>query len=197
MPITRTMIPTRVVDVSQDTVTKLITQDPASTESTVNGLSTPAGAVTDVAKGHEFMLLARVGIGENSPAAVTTYRTPFHTAKSAPWQYRVLEVGFEMIDITVADFTDGDAGNLDLTVIRGDGAASEVESDVIADFALDDDYANGSGLRWPTAAVVFANNTVVVGGSLYVDLLVDPDATAGATNDGAIVDVWVRCLRTL
>ncbi len=194
MPITRTMIPTRVISQDQDTVLKLITQDSESTSSTVNGLTTPVGAVTEVAVGQEFVMLARVGIGADAPDAATTYRAPFFTAKSAPFKMRVLEVGFEVIDLTVGDFTDGDGGNLDVTVIRGDGAASETESDVVADFAMDDDYANGSGARFPTASVLLANNIVVSGGSLYTDLIVEPDSV-GATNDGASVDVWVRCIR--
>jgi len=195
MPITRTIIPTRVISHDQDTVLKIITQDSESTSSTVNGLTEPVGQATDIAVRQEFVMLARAGFGVNSPATATTYRTPFFTAKSAPFKMRVMEVGFEVVDITVADWTDGDAGNLDVTVIRGDGAESETESDVLADFAMDDDYANGKGARFPTAAVALTNNVVVEGGSLYADMVLDPDATAGATNDGAIVDVWVRCIR--
>ncbi len=184
------------VDVQHDheRVIGCITQNPESTMGTIGGLRA-VGTVADVARGQEFTLIARVGIDENSPAAATTYRTPFFTAKSNPFKFRVLEVGFEVVDLTVADFTDADAGNLDVTVIRGDGAASETESDVVADFALDDDYANGAGARFPNATVVLANNEVVADGSLYADLVVDPDATAGATNDGALVDVWCRCVR--
>lgn len=195
MPFTQTHIPHRTTDRSQDTTLKIVTQDSESTVSTVAGLTTPVGQVTDIAVGQEFTLIARTGFGVNSPAAATTYRTPFFPAKTAPFKMRVMEVGFEVVDITVAEFTDGDAGNLDVTVIRGDGAASETESDILADFALDDDYANGKGARFPTAAVALSNNIVVDGGSLYADLVVDPDDTAGATNDGAIVDVWVRCIR--
>jgi hypothetical protein len=183
-----------VVEHDHERVLGCITQNPESTHGTPGGLRA-TGTVADVARGQEFTLLARVGIDENSPAAATTYRTPFFTAKSAPFKFRVLEIGFEVVDLTVADFTDADAGNLDVTVIRGDGAASEVESDVLADFAMDDDYANGAGARFPNATVVLANNEVVAGGSLYADLVVDPDATAGATNDGAMVDVWCRCIR--
>lgn len=196
MPRRENWNPSTVVEHDHERVLGCITQNPESTYSTPGGLTIPAAAaVGEVARGQEFTLLARTGIGANSPAAATTYRQPFFDAKSAPFKFRVLEVGFEVVDVTVGDFTDGDGGNLDLTVIRGDGAASETESDVLADFALDDDYANGTGVRFPTAAVALANNTVVEGGSLYADLVVDPDATAGATNDGAIVDVWVRCLR--
>jgi len=182
------------VEHDHERILGVITQNPESTMGTPGGLGT-TGTVADVARGQEFTLLARCGIDENSPAAATTYRTPFFTAKSAPFKFRILEVGFEVVDLTVANFTNEDAGNLDVTVIRGDGAASEVESDVLADFALDDDYANGAGARFPTATVVLAANEVVEGGSLYADLIVDPDDTAGATNDGALVDVWVRCLR--
>lgn len=181
--------------IEQDAILGLPIQTVESTRSTPGGLRT-AGTVTDVLKGHEFTLIARVGIDANSPADVTTYRTPFFTAKSAPFPFRILQVGFEVVDITAGDFTDGDAGNLDVTVIRGDGAASETETDVLADFALDDDYANGEGAQFPTVSIPLVNNSVVEGGSLYVDLLVDPDATAGATNDGAMVDVWCRCIRT-
>lgn len=196
MPSTRTTIPHRTVDNSQDTVLKLITQDSESTSSTVDGLTISVGEnETEVQVGQSFIMLARVGYGINHQAAVDTHRTPFFTAKSAPFKMRVLQVGFEVVDITVAEFTDGDAGNLDITVIRGDGAASETESDVLADFALDDDYANGKGAQFPTAAVALTNNIIVEGGSLYVDLVVDPDATAGATNDGAVVDCWVHCIR--
>lgn len=194
MPITRTMIPTRVISQDQDTVLKLITQDSESTSSTVNGLTIPVGAVTEVAVGQEFLLMARVGIGADAPDAATTYRTPFFTAKSAPFKMRAIQVGFEVVDLTVANFTDGDGGNLDVTVIRGDGAASETESDVLADFALDDDYANGKGAQFPTVGVALTNNIIVADGSLYADLIVEPDSV-GATNDGAIVDVWCRCVR--
>lgn len=185
------------VDVQNDheRIIGCITQNPESTMGTIGGLTTPTGQCTDVARGQEFTLLARVGIGENSPAAATTYRTPFFTAKSAPFKFRVLEVGFEVVDLTAADFTDGDAGNLDVTVIRGDGAASETESDVLADFAMDDSFVNGTGVQFPRETIPLANNEVVEGGSLYADLIVDPDATAGATNDGALVDVWCRCMR--
>jgi hypothetical protein len=195
MPYESDKIPSRVTRQNQDTTLKLLTQNPESTSSTVAGLTVPTGQCTDVAVGQEFTLLARCGIGVDSPAGATTYRTPFFTAKSAPFPFRILQVGFEVVDITVTDFTDGDGGNLDVTVIRGDGAASETESDVLADFALDDDYANGEGAQFPTVAVGFTNNTVVAGGSLYADLVVDPDATSAGTNDGALVDVWVRCLR--
>ena len=196
MPITRTTIPHRVTTVTQDAIMKLITQNPESTSSTVNGLTISVGEnETEVQVGQEFTMLARVGFGINHPDAADTHRTPFFTAKSAPFEFRILEVGFEVVDITVADFTDADAGNLDITVIRGDGATSETESDVLADFAMDDDYANGTGARFPNATQILTNNTVVSGGSLYVDLVIDPDATAGATNDGAVVDCWVRCLR--
>jgi len=171
-----------------------ITQNPESTMGTPGGLRV-VGTVADVARGQEFTLIARCGIDENSPAATTTYRTPFFTAKNAPYKFRILEVGFEVIDLTEANFTDGDNGNLDVTVIRGDGADAEAETDVLADQALDDDYANGAGARYPSSSVVLANNEVVAGGSLYADLVVDPDDTAGAVNDGALVDVWVRCVR--
>ena len=180
--------------IDQDTVTGLPTQNVESTRSTPGGLRA-TGTVADVLMGHEFTLLARCGIEANSPAAATTYRTTLMDS-NAPFKFRILQIGFEVVDLTVGDFTDGDAGNLDITVIRGDGAESETESDILADFALDDDYANGEGAQFPTVAAGLANNTVVEGGSLYVDLIVDPDDTAGAVNDGALVDVWLRCIRT-
>lgn len=182
------------VEHNHERVIGCITQNPESTAGTPGGLGT-TGTVADVARGQEFTLLARCGIDENSPAAATTYRTPFFTAASSPFKFRILEVGFEVVDLTVTDFNNADNGNLDVTVIMGDGAASETEYDVLADQTLDENYANGTGARYPTSSVALTYTEIDEGESLYADLVVDPDDTAGATNDGAIVDVWVRCLR--
>jgi hypothetical protein len=193
MPYSTHPIQHRATDFTQDAKSGLLLQSPESTGTTPGGLRA-TGTVADVAYGNEFTLIARCGIAANSPAAATTYRTVLYN-KNAP-KLRVLEVRFQVVDLTEADFTAGDAGNLDVTLIRGDGAESETESDILADFALDDAYANGEGASFPTATVpLLAGGEVVAGGSLYADLIVDPDATAGATNDGALVDVIVRCIR--
>lgn len=188
-------IPHRKTSVDQDDVTGVLIQNPESTRSAPNGFTTPAGAVDEGLMGHELVLAARVGIGANSPAASTTYTHQWFN-KNCPYKLKVLEVGFRVVDLTVADFTDGDNGNLDVTIIRGDGAESETETDVLADVALDDDYSNGTGDRYPSSSVALAADEVVKSGSLKAQLIVDPDDTAGATNDGAIVDVWVRCVPT-
>lgn len=180
---------------NHDTKYNLCTQDPSGLLHSAGGLGS-TGTLADVQVGQEFTLLGRVGIEANSPAAATTYTVNFFS-KDAPYKFQILEVAFQVVDLTVADFTDGDAGNLDLTVEDGDGAASEAFTDVLADQALDDDYANGTGLRYPTATVGLTNCVIGAGESLRASLIVDPDATAGATNDGAVVDVIVRCLRVL
>jgi hypothetical protein len=138
--------------------------------------------------------MARVGIAANSPAAATTYRATLLN-KNSPAKLKVLGCHFRVVDLTVGDYTDADAGNLDITFIRGDGAASETESDILADFTLDDDYANGEQADFPDTTTLLTNDEIVEGGSLYVDLIVDPDATAGATNDGATVDAWVEVMK--
>lgn len=181
------------VNLTPDGVTGVVTQDSESTLSTPGGLAT-SGTVADLAMGQEFTLIARCGIDTNSPAASTTYTVDYFS-KNAPFKFRVLEVMFEVIDLTVAEFTDADAGNLDVTVQDGDGAEAETFTDVLADFALDDDYANGKGARFPTAAVVLTNTTIEKNESLRAQLIVDPDAVAGGTNDGALVDIMVRCIR--
>ena len=179
-------------DLSHDSKYNLGTQAPTGMLHSAAGLTT-TGTVTDVAVGQEFTLIARCGIDENSPAASTEYQTDIFDG-DCPFKMRVLEVRFEVVDLTVADFTDADAGNLDLTVLGGpDGS----EVDILADFALDDDYANGTGASFPTAAVALTNTEVDVDESLHAILIVDPDATAGATNDGAMVDVILRCIRVL
>ena len=193
MPLTNTFIAGKNVEHNQDSVTGVITQNPESTLSTKGGLGT-TGTVADVAYGTPFVLLGRVGIDENSPAASTTYTVQWFN-KDAPFKFRILEIVLKVVDVTAADFTDGDAGNLDFTVIRGDGDVSENESDVLADQTLDDDFENGETVRYPHGTVFLANDTVVEGGSLKAQLIVDPDATAGATNDGAMVDVEIHCLR--
>jgi len=135
-----------------------------------------------------------VGIAADSPAASTTYRATLLN-KNAPAILKVLQIQARMVDVTIGDFTGSDSGNLDLTVIRGDGAGTETESDVLAVQALNDTTDNGEALFYPAGTVVLTNDTIVSGGSLYVDLLVDPDATAGATNDGATVDVMVTVMK--
>ncbi len=170
----------------------LITQDPESIGSTPAGLPT-TGTVAATAVGHEFTLVGRMGIDGNAPDAATTYTVNLF-AKDAPYKFRVLEIRFEVIDLTVGDFTDGDGGNLDITVQDGDGASSEAFTDVLADQALDDDYANGTGTGYPTSAVALTNTTIAAGESLRASLIVEPDSV-GATNDGALVDVIIRCLR--
>lgn len=180
--------------VPQDDATGILVQTPEGTRSTPGGLSATPRPAGQNFYGQPFILGCRVGIAANSPAAATTYRATLLN-KNAPSLLKVLEITMQVVDLTVADFTDADAGNLDVTVIRGDGATSEVESDVLADFTMDDDFANGETIRWPDQTTLLANTDVVEGGSLYVDLIVDPDATAGATNDGAVVDVWVTCVK--
>lgn len=196
MPLTQGHRPGRTVEHSQDNVSGLITQNPESTMSTLGGLTASPPTAGQIAVGQEFVLLGRVGIAANSPAELTTYTVQWFN-KNAPFKFRINEVVLSMVDLTAGDFTDGDAGALDFTVIRGDGAASETESDVLADQTLDDDFENGETVRYPHATVFLANNEVVSGGSLKAQLIVTPDATAGATNDGVTADVLIRCLRVL
>jgi len=196
MPLTHNPKTAIQTNIDGDSKYNVVTQSPESILQTLGGLGTPTASASQIAVGQEFTLVGRVGIAANSPAASTTYTVQWYN-KDCPYKLKVLEVGFRVVDITADDYTDGDAGNLDLTVIRGDGAASETETDILADFAMDDDYGNGNGDRFPSATVALANDEVVSGGSLKAQLIVDPDATAGATNDGAEVDVWVRCLRVL
>lgn len=181
-------------DVPQDDATGVLVQAPEGTRSTPGGLSDTPPATGQNFYGQPFILGCRVGIAVNSPAAATTYRATLLN-KNAPCALKILEVTMQVVDLSVAEFTDADGGNLDVTVIRGDGDASETESDVLADFTMDDDFANGETIRWPDQTTLLANTEIVEGGSLYVDLVVEPDATAGATNDGAVVDVWVTCVK--
>lgn len=182
----------RKTSVLGDSKYNMLIQDPESTDSTTGGLRA-TGTVADVAVGQEFTLIARCGIDENTPAAATTYTTDFYS-KDAPYKLRVLEVRFEVIDLTTADYTDADGGNLDITLQDGDGVASETFSDVLADFALDDDYANGTGATFPTAAIGLTNTVIDVGESLRALVIADPDSV-GATNDGVLIDIIVRCMR--
>ena len=196
MPRNETSLVGITTEWSQDSATGVLSQNAESTKSSPGGLTASPPVTGELAFGIPMVLACRVGIAANSPAAATTYRATLLN-KSAPSKLKVLSVEARIVDLTTADFTDGDGGNLDLTVIRGDGAASEVESDILADFTLDDDYANGEHVRWPDTTTFLTNDGIVSGGSLYVDLVVDPDATAGATNDGATVDVWVTVLRVI
>lgn len=196
MGLTQNPLAGRSTTLSADSVTGLHTQNPASTQSTVGGLPTTGTVEDAVAVGQEFTMIGRVGIDENSPAAATTYTTDFFS-KNAPFKFRILEVILQIVDLTAADFTDGDGGNLDFTVQDGDGAESETFTDVLADQTLDDDFENGETVRYPHATVFLTNTTIDVNESLRAQLIVDPDATAGATNDGAMVDCIVRCMRVL
>lgn len=182
-------------DLSHDTKYNLSTQAPTGILHSSNGLGT-TGTLADVQVGQEFCLLGRMGIDENSPATITTYSVNLYN-KDAPFKMRINEILLTIGDLTVADFTDADAGALDVTLIRGDGATSETESDVLADQTLDDDFETGERVSYPHATVFLTNDVVVAGGTLRADLLVTPDATAGATNDGVWVDVLVRCMRIL
>lgn len=190
MPFTESHIPTANLDRNQDNATGLLIQNPASTYSTQGGLTATPPATGQKFYGPPIVVGARVGIAANSPAASTTYRATIFN-KNCPHKMKVQDVQLRIVDLTAADFGDADGGNLDFTLIRGDGAASETESDVLADQTLDDDFENGETVRYPHATVFLANDEIVEGGSLYADLIVDPDDTAGATNDGAVVDVFV------
>jgi hypothetical protein len=183
-------------DLSHDSKYNLPTVDPNGLLHSSGGLGT-TGSLADIQVGTEFVLLGRVGIDENSPAASTTYTVQFFDS-DAPFKFRINEIVMTMGDITVANFTDGDAGNLDFLVVRGDGDPDgETETDVLASQTFDDDIETGETIRYPHATVFLDNDTVVDGGSLKAQLILDPDATAGATNDGAWVDCLIRCMRVL
>lgn len=181
------------VTVEQDDATGVLYQKPDSVLQTPGGLTATPPTTGEKFYGVPIILGCRVGIAANSPASATTYRATLLN-KNAPCILKVIEIGVQIVDITAGDFTDGDAGNLDVTVIRGDGAGTETETDILADYALDDDFENGETMRFPHGTVFLTNSTVIAGGSLYVDLIVDPDSTAGATNDGCTADVWVTCV---
>jgi hypothetical protein len=161
---------------------------------------TPQGGITasgDVEVGQEITLLGRfvstAGIADTETQTINFY------SKDCPYTLRVLEIRFQVISIDVAHFTDGDGGNLDFTVHKGDGAASESFSDLLADVALDDDYVNGEGDFYPTSTVplVVAQQEIEANKSLRAQLILDPDDTikGGAGNDPVTIDCMIRCLR--
>lgn len=182
----------RTTSVLGDAKYNMLIQDPQSTDSRLGGLGT-SGTVADVAVGQEFTLIGRAGKDENVPDAATTYTVDFYS-KDAPYKFRVLEVRFEVIDLTAGDWTDGDGGNLDITVQDGDGADSESFTDVLADQVLDDDFSNGLGVSYPSSSVALTNTTIDEGESLRASIIAEPDS-AGATNDGVLIDFIIRCMR--
>lgn len=193
---TETTLAGAKVEVNQDDATGVVFQLPESVNHTPGGLTASPPTTGQKFYGQPIVLGCRVGIAANSPAAATTYRATLLDS-NAPCILKVLRVAVRIVDITAGDFTDGDAGNLDVTVIRGDGADTETESDILADYAMDDDFENGEFMEFPHATVFLDNDTIVAGGSLYVDLILDPDNTAAATNDGCTADVWVTCVPVL
>lgn len=180
----------RDTQVSGDAKYNMITQNSDSMSHTVGGLALLNGGIQ---VGQEFTLIARCGITANVPDTPTTYTVNLFS-KDAPWKFRVLEVRFEVIDLTVGDWTDGDSGNLDITVQDGDGAGSESFSDILADQALDDDFANGLGVSYPHATVGLTNTEIDAGESLRCLVIAEPDSV-GATNDGVLIDFILRCMR--
>jgi hypothetical protein len=190
---TETYLPGLDTRILQDDATGILIQMPDSTKQTMGGLDASPPVTGQKFYGVPLVLGCRVGIAANSPAASTTYRATILN-KNAPTILKILKIETRMVDITEGDFTTGDGGNLTLTVKRGNGAASETESDVLAEQQIDGTVQNGEQLQYPTATVFLTNDTIVSGGSLYVDLLVDPDVTAGAVNDGCTYDVWVTCV---
>lgn len=171
----------------------VVSQDPVSTLATMNGIGNVLG---DFAVGVPVVIIARVGAASH-PAAATD-RTANVFAKDCPHKLRLLDVSFQMDTIDVLEFDDGDGGALDLKVEHGDGAASESFNEVMADFAIEDDYVNGEGaLVAPTvsAPLVVAYQVVDVGESLRVTLTIDPDATIAAGAAAVWVDVMLTVVR--
>lgn len=195
MSLTRTSKSGVAADASADAVYNLGTQDPTGLLHTAGGLSTANGAV---AVGQEFTMVGRL-VSAAALTSTTTYTVNFFS-QNAPFKFRVLEVQVQLISYTQADWTDGDGGNLDVTLQDGDGdTTSETFTDVLADQALDDSYTAGMALRYPsgTVALVPATSTIDEDESLRAQLVCDPDDTVkgGAGADAVTVDVIVRCLR--
>jgi len=195
MPRTEQSITGRVNEVDQDSVTGLMTQDPDSTNSTLGGLAVN----DDVAVGTPFTLIRRIKTAAELKTP-TTYTANFFS-KNAPFKFRVVGIRFQVQTIDVAHFTDGDGGNLDLTVHHGDGAASESFNDILADQVLDDDYATGTAGSYPSSTVAVDPDycTVDTGESLRAQLIADPDDTisGGAGADSVEVDVIMECVRVV
>jgi len=188
-------VSTRPTSVQQEVILGLLTQTSESTSSTPGGVRS-TGTVDDVAIGHEFTLLARVGIEANSPAAATNYDHLWFN-KNAPFKFRVMEVRHVTQDVTAGDYTAADGGDLRIIVARGDGATVETFTTIV-DANLDENVpANNLATTYPNTStgLDLAQSTIAAGESLRVRVTLDPDATAGATNDGGMFDVICRCMR--
>jgi len=179
---------------SQDSVSGVLTQNP---ESTLSSVTEVGGTNGNIGLGVPFKVCCRLGIAANSPAAATNYDADVFS-KNAPFKFRVLGGQMTTIDVTAAEFGAADAGALNLTLRHGDGAASETFANIV-DCNFDENIpANGFSTPLPRAATdAWDIDEAVIGEgeSLQVRLTLDPDATAGATNDGCEVFVELDCLR--
>lgn len=169
------------------------TQDPESTLATMGGIGDVLG---DFAVGVPTKVVVRMG-SASFVAAATDYTADVF-AKDCPHKMRLLDVSFQVQALTLTDWTDADNGNLDLKVEHGDGAASESFNEVMADFAIDDDYAAGEGARVAplvSAPLVIAYQIIDEGESLRVVLTADPDDTITTGAAATWIDVILTLVR--
>jgi len=170
----------------------VVTQDPESTLATMGGMG---NVLADMEIGVPYVIRARVG-STTHPAAATD-RVVNVFAKDCPHKLRLLDVRFIVQTITVAHFTDGDAGNLDLKVEHGDGAASESFNDILAVQALDDDYGVDDMDWYPNGTVNLDQTYCLIdeGESLRATLSIDPDGTIGADATAVWIDLIFTVMR--
>lgn len=193
MPHTETTLTGRDTQNVQDSIFGMFTQNPESTVSTPGGRRATTNA--DIAVGQSFNLIGRLASAATL-ATPTTYTVDF-CSKNAPFKFDIVGIRWRLISYTQTDWTDGDGGNLDITVQDGDGAASESFTDVLADQTLDDTYTAGMGVEYPTATIATSNTTIDVDESVRAQLIADPDDTvSGAAGaDPAVFDVILECVR--
>ena len=188
MAFTNTRIGGRPLALDQDDASGLFIQDPKTTKgfqnmgssTTTNGLWVPGKPVVAVGRLYQATGLA-------APATLTF--TPF--SANAPCKLFVKDCGFIVESIAVADFTNGDGGNLDFIVNNG--------ANPVCTIVLDDDYANDTRDDGTAATATWDATYVLVAadGSLSVTLVQDPDDTAvGAAGTTAAVSVlaWVEVI---
>jgi hypothetical protein len=170
------------------------TQDPESTLATINGIANVLG---DVAVGVPYRIITRVGAASFAAASTEYVANVF--SKDCPHKLRLLEVAFQVQEITVTDWTTGPAGGkMNLKVEHGDGAEAEDFQEIMADFEVGYGYGDGEGDYCAPAdgrPLVPAYQVIDMNKSLRVTMTADPDNAIGDGASACWIDVILTVMR--